>query len=255
MKMKDKLFSNVNAVKPDGRTFKAFQKRFNTILGDRLDMTDQQLRQIYDGISPYIETSIYAEMEDVLEAIQNAYHAFVNWVRDETAQESKKIEDQSNKYSNVHTSGSHQSFSKLSNHPNIDQQLNKGESFEGEKIQRYINDEKSFNWFVTHVVTNYQSLPKQRIEVLVFKHEDYQYLELQLFGKSFIRQYGFRKAYQLHKTLMHAFYTTFDDLLAKGTVMKTDQAIEEQILAPVLEQFKAKVDAKVGEAHEQAESL
>lgn len=250
MKMKDKL----NAFQWGDNAFKAFQKRFNTVLGDKLGMTDQQLRQIYDAISPYIETSIYAEMENVLTAIQNTYHAFVNWRTDETAKNSGKHENQSNKHSKFRKMGSHQSFSKQSNRPDREQQA-KGGSFESDEIQCYINDEKAFRRFVTHVVTNYQSLPKQRIEVLVFKHENYQNLELQLFDESFIRQYGFRKAYQLHKALMHAFYTTFDDLLAKGIVMQSDYAIEEQILAPVLERFKAKVDAKVGEAHEQAESL
>ncbi|QKY71342.1 hypothetical protein [Lentibacillus sp. CBA3610] len=257
MIMKDKLLSNVKAVKPENNTFEAFKKRFSTIMGDQLDMTEAQLRQIYDGMSPYIDTSIYAEMEDVLAAIRNAYHALVNWVSEETAKSSEKHGDQSDKLANVGTLGSHKSFSKhkQSNHSDAEEQRSKGESYEHDAIQRYMNDEKSFNWFVTHVVTNYQSLPKQRIDVLVFKHEGYQHLELTLFGESFIQQHGFRKAYHLHNKLMKAFHTTFDDLLAKGTVLTSDQAIQEHVLAPVLKRFEAKIAVKVGDDDEQAESL
>jgi len=228
--MKDKLLSNVKAVKPEDNAFEAFKKRFHTVLGDQLDMTDEQLRQIYDGMSPYVETSIYAEMEDVLAAIRNTYHAVVNWVTEETLNSSEKHGDQSD-------------------------QENKGESSKQDAIQRYINHEKSFKRFVTHVVTNYQSLPKQRIEVLVFKHEAYQHLELTLFGESFIKQYGFRTAYHFHNELMRTFHTTFDDLLAKGTVLTSDQAVKEQVLAPVLKRFEAKIAVKVGDVDEQSESL
>jgi len=257
MRMKDKLLANVKAVKPENNAFEAFKKRFSTVMGDQLDMTEAQLRQIYDGMSPYIDTSIYAEMEDVLGAIRNAYRAVVGWVTEETAKASKKLRDQSDKHAKVRTLGSHKSFSKQkkSSYSNMEEQESQDESSKQDAIQRYMNDEKSFNRFVTHVVTNYQSLSKQRIDVLVFQHEGYQHFELTLFGESFIQQYGFRKAYHLHNKLMKAFHTTFDDLLAKGTVLTSDQAIEEQVLAPVLERFEAKMDVKVGEAHEQAESL
>ncbi|TFJ93119.1 hypothetical protein [Lentibacillus salicampi] len=257
MKMKDKLLSNVKAVKPEDNAFKAFKKRFSTVMGDQLDLTDDQLKQIYDGMSPYIETSIYAEMEDVLAAIRNTYHALVNWVSEETAKSSEKHEDQSDKHSGVRTLGSHKSFSKhkQSNHPVTEEKQSKDELPKQDAIQRYMSDEKSFNRFVTHVVTNYQSLPKQRIDVLVFKHEGYQRLELTLFGGSFVQHYGFRTAYHLHNDLMHAFHTAFDDLLAKGTVLTSDQAIQEQVLAPVLKRFEAKIAVKVGNDDEQAESL
>jgi len=255
--MKDKLLSNVQVIKPEDNAFEAFKKRFSTVLGDQLDMTDGQLRQIYDGMSPYIETSIYAEMEDVLAAIRNAYHALVNWVTEETAKATEKRGDQSDKYANVRTLGSHKSFSKhkQSNHSDMEEQESKGESANHDAIQRYMSDEKSFNQFVTHVVTNYQSLPKQRIDVLVFQHEAYQDLELTLFGESFIQEYGFRTAYHFHNDLMHAFHMAFDDLLAKGTVLTSDQAIQEQVLAPVLKRFEAKIAVKVGDDDEQAESL
>ncbi|ALX47640.1 hypothetical protein [Lentibacillus amyloliquefaciens] len=250
MRMKDKLLANVKVFKPANKSFEAFEKRFHTVMGDQLAMTDDQLRQIYDGFSPYIETSIYAEMEDVLAAIRNTYHALVNWVTEGPAKASEKHGNQSDKHSGVQTLGNHKSFSKhkQSHHPGTEEQESKDQPSRHDAIQRYMNDEKSFNQFVTHVITNYQSLPKQRIGVLVFKHEGYQHLELKLFGESFIQQYGFRTAYHLHNDLMHAFYTTFDDLLAKGTVLKSDQAIQEQVLAPVLEQFKAKIDAKAGES-------
>src|SRR5699024_10453193 len=99
MRMKGKLLSNVKAVKPDDNAFGAFKKRYHTVFGDRLNMTDGQLRQIYDGMSPYIDTSIYAEMEDVLAAIRNAYHALVNWMTEETAKASEKHGEQSDKHS------------------------------------------------------------------------------------------------------------------------------------------------------------
>ncbi|ALX47542.1 hypothetical protein [Lentibacillus amyloliquefaciens] len=257
MRMKDKLLVNVKAVKPGDNAFEAFKKRFFTVMGDQLDMTDDQLRQIYNGMSPYIDTSIYAEMEEVLAAIRNAYHALVNWVTKEIAKASDKHGDQSYKHSGVRTLGSHKSFSKHKqpNHSVTEEKQNKDESSKQDAIQRYMNDEKSFNWFVTHVVTNYQSLPKQRIDILVFKHGGYQHLELTLFGESFIQQHGFRKAYHLHNELMKAFHTTFDDLLAKGTVLKSDQSIEELVLVPVLERFEAKIAVKVGDDDEQAESL
>ncbi|WP_010529067.1 hypothetical protein [Lentibacillus jeotgali] len=257
MRMKDKLLANVKAVKQGDNAFEAFKKRFFTVMGDQLNMTDDQLRQIYVGMSPYIETSIYAEMEDVLAAIQNAYHALVNWMTEETAKASEKHGDQSDKHSGVRTLGSHKSFSKhkQANHSDTEEQKSKGESSKQDAIQRYMSDDKSFKRFVTHVVTNYQSLPKQRIDVLVFKYEGYQHLELTLFGESFIQQYGFRTAYHLHNDLMHAFHTTFDDLLAKGTVLTSDQAIQEQVLTPVLKRFEAKIVVKGGDDDEQAESL
>ncbi|WP_449355675.1 hypothetical protein ACUL41_08055 [Virgibacillus natechei] len=229
MRMKDKLPSNVKAVKPADKSFEAFKNRFHTVMGDKLDITNEQLRQIYDGVSPYIETSIYAEMEDVLVAIRNAYRAVVGWVTEETV--------------------------KQLNHPDTEAYQNKGETSKNDAIHRYMNHEKSFNKFVTHVVTNYQSLPKQRIDILTFKHEGYQHLECQLFNEPFIQQYGFSKAYHHHNELMKAFYTTFDYLLAKGSALKSDQDIEEQVLTPVLEQFKAKIDAQEGDEHEQTNPL
>ncbi|WP_449354685.1 hypothetical protein ACUL41_17860 [Virgibacillus natechei] len=232
MRMKDKLFINVKAVKPADKPFKAFKKRFHTIMGDKLDMTDEQLRTVYDGVSPYIETSIYAEMEDVLVAIRNAYQAVVGWTTEEIT--SEEDQDQSNKRPNVRTLGE----------PN-----------EHEVIQSYMNQEKSFNRFVTHVITNYQSLPKQRIERLMVNFEGYQNFERRLFDEPFIQQYGFRKAYNLHTKLIKAFYTTFDNLLGTGKALKSDQEMKEQVLAPVLEQFEAKMDAQEGELHEQSEPL
>ncbi|WP_010529455.1 hypothetical protein [Lentibacillus jeotgali] len=251
MKIKDKVLSNSKDFKSADKSFEAFKKRFHTIFGDRLDMTDQQLRQIYDEISSYIETSIYAEMEDVLSAIRNTYHAHINWVIEGGANPFEKHPYQSDKQTSDRTLSSHKPFS----NPEMEEHQCKRKLSKYDAIQRYMRDEKSFRLFVTHVVTNYQSLPKQRINVLVFKHEGYQHLELTLFGESFIQQYGFRTAYHLHNELMHAFHKTFDDLLAKGTVLKSEQAIQEQVLAPVLKRFDAKLAAKVGEAHEQAESL
>ncbi len=254
--MKDKLLLNVKAVKPADKSFEAFKKRFHTVMGDKLDMTDEQLRQIYDGVSPYIETSIYAEMEDVLEAIRNAYQAVVGWVTEETVKSSGK--DQSNKRPTVQTLGGYKkSFAlhKQPNHPDTEAYQNKGETFKNDVIQSYMNHEKSLNRFVTHVVTNYQSLPKLRIDILTFKHKGYQRLECQLFNGPFIQQYGFSKAYHLHNELMKAFYTTFDYLLAKGSALKSDQDIEEQVLEPVLEQFKDKMDAQEGDEHEQTDPL
>ncbi|SFE33285.1 hypothetical protein SAMN05216238_1138 [Lentibacillus persicus] len=236
MKIKHKVLPNNNGVKSANKSYEAFKKRFSTVMGDQFDLTDDQLRQIYDGISSCVETSIYAEMEDVLSAIRNTYHADINWVIEETVKLSKKHQNQSNKYTNDGTLRSHKSFSNLNK-------------------EEYQSKHGSFKQFITHVVTNYQSLPKQRIDVLVIKHEGYQHLELTLFGESFIQQHGFRTAHHLHNELMHAFYTAFDDLLAKGTVLKSDQAIQEQVLAPVLKRFDAKLAAKVGDSYEQVESL
>ncbi|WP_088051869.1 hypothetical protein [Virgibacillus dakarensis] len=226
MRMKDKLIANVKAVKPVDKSFEAFKKRFHNIMGDKLDITDEQLGQIYDGVLPYIETSIYAEMEDVLSAIRNTYRAVVGWMTED-----------------------------LEKYADTEAYESKGDLIRNNDIQEYINHENSFNRFIAHVVTNYQSLPKQRIDILIVKHEGYQRIECQLFNESFIQHNGFRKAYYLHNELMKAFYTTFDDLLCKGTVLKTDQAINEQVLAPVLERFEAKVDTKEGDKYEQAVSL
>jgi len=234
MKIKDKVLPINNGVKSADKSFETFKKRYYTIFGESLEMTDGKLRQIYDGISPYIETSIYAEMEDILSAIQNTYHAHINSVIEETVKSSKKHQNQSDKYTNDGTLISHKSIWNKEEH----------QSKHG-----------SFKQFVTHVVTNYQSLPKQRIDVLVIKHEGYQHLELTLFGESFIQQNGFRTAFRLHNELIQAFYTAFDNLLARGTVLKSDQAIQEQVLAPVLKRFDAKIAAKVGDSYEQVESL
>ncbi|TRM11423.1 hypothetical protein FH966_06775 [Lentibacillus cibarius] len=236
MKIKDKILSNNNGVKSANKSFEAFKKRVSTVMGDQLDLTDDQLKQIYDGISSCIETSIYAEMEDILSAIRNTYHAQTNWVIEETVNPSKKHQIQSEKYTNDGTLSSQKPFSNSNK-------------------EEHQSKHGSFKQFVIHVVTNYQSLPKQRIDVLVVKHEGYQNLELTLFGESFIRQHGFRTAFRLHNELIHASYTAFDNLLARGTVLKSDQAIQEQVLAPVLKRFDAKLAAKVGDSYEQVESL
>src|SRR5699024_3667784 len=103
--------------------------------------------------SPYIETSIYAEMEGVRGAIRHAYRAVVGWVTEEAAKASEKHGDQSDKHSGIRTLGSHKSFSKHKqpNRPVTEEKQRKGEPSKHDAIQRYMNDEKAFNQFVTHV--------------------------------------------------------------------------------------------------------
>ncbi|MGJ9459945.1 hypothetical protein [Oceanobacillus sp. CF4.6] len=120
-----------------------------------------------------------------------------------------------------------------------------------EKIQlkTYMSNDKDFENFITHVVTNYQSLQEQRINILIVHNKPYQRFEDNLFGETFVGENGFEKAYQLHNELIQAFHNRYHDLLFEGTMLNTDEKIEVKVIEPIVQRYDIKIRqiAKGGE--------
>ncbi|WP_174615263.1 hypothetical protein [Virgibacillus ihumii] len=252
MNVTNKVFSKIVKDKP----FHDFQQRFKKVLNNSdkrayvLELSNDQLKQLYDGVLPSIETSIYAEMEYVMVAISTTYNVILQQQKEEVEKNMKKKQDAKNKRSNgIQSLGGHKFFS-LNKPSEGEQQQEKADISSGEKeIQKYVYGRikafmghgESFQRFVTHVVTNYQSLQKQRIDVLMIKNAAYQTFESTLFDEPFIVEYGFKEAYQLHNQLVQAFHTKFDELLFTGEVLDTDEKINEQVIDVILRKFESKI--------------
>jgi len=180
-------------------SFSAFQNRFRKVMCDPskrsiiLDLTDEQLEALYNGFTPVIETSIFAEMEHVMTAIRTSCDAVID-------RESENI-----------------------------------------KLESYMSNDTNFKRFIKHVVTNYQSLQKQRINILMVHNEAYQRLEDSLFGGFFISENGFKKAYELHNQLILAFHNGYQDLLSEGAILDTDEKIEEKVIEPIVQRYDVKM--------------
>ncbi|MDY0407218.1 hypothetical protein P5G51_019460 [Virgibacillus sp. 179-BFC.A HS] len=73
MKIKGKLQNASNITTNNADTsYSAFENRFRKVMYDPskrsvpLELNDEQLKALYKGITPVIETSIFAEMEHVM---------------------------------------------------------------------------------------------------------------------------------------------------------------------------------------------
>lgn len=171
-------------------SYSAFESRFRKVMCDPtkqnipLDLPNEKIEAIYNGITPVIETSIFAEMEHVMIAIRTSLDAVID---------------------------------------------RKGENMQ---LKSYMSNDKTFKRFITHVATNYQSLQEQRINILMVHNKEYQRLEDNLFGETFVDENGFRQAYQLHNELILAFHDCYHDLLFEGTMLNTDEKIEVKVIVP-----------------------
>lgn len=176
-------------------SFSAFQSRFRKVMCDPskrsipLDLSNEQLEALYNGITPVIETSIFAEMEHVMTAIRTSFDTVID-------RECENIQ-----------------------------------------LKPYMSNEKNFKRFITHVVTNYQSLQEKRINILMVHNKAYQMLEDNLFGETFI----FQKAYQLHNELIQAFHNFYHDLLFEGKILNTDKKVEERVIEPIVQSYEVKI--------------
>lgn len=158
-----------------------------------LDLNDEQLEALYNGITPVIETSFFAEMEHVMIAIRTSFEAVID-------------REGGNK-----------------------------------PLKSYMSNDKNFKRIITHVVTNYQSLHEQRINILIVHNMAYQRLEDNLFGETFVVDNGFQKAYQLHNELIQSFHNGYHDLLFEGTILDTDEKVEEKVIEPIVQRYHVKI--------------
>src|SRR5699024_9383271 len=190
-----KTIKTENAVSP----FSAFVNRFRKVMCDPvkrsvpLDLHDEQLEELYNGISPVIETSIFAEMEHVMTAIRTSCDAVID------------------------------------------------RECENTELMSYMRNDKNFKRFITHVVTNYQSLQEQRINILMVHNKAYQRLEDRLFGEVFVSENGFQKAYQLHSELILAFHNGYYNLMFEGTMLDTDEKVEGDVIEPIIQRYDLRI--------------
>ncbi|MDY0407217.1 hypothetical protein P5G51_019455 [Virgibacillus sp. 179-BFC.A HS] len=112
---------------------------------------------------------------------------------------------------------------------------------ENTHLKSYMSNEKNFKRFITHVIINYQSLQEQRINILMVHNRAYQKLEDSLFGETFVRENGFQKAYKLHNELIHAFHNCYHDLLFEGTIIDTDEIVEEKVIEPIVQRYDVRI--------------
>lgn len=255
-KMKERLFTKV----AKDRSFETFQKRLNKVLNNPekrtyvLELREDQQKQIYNHLLPHIDTSVYAEMEYVMVAIRTAYDVIIQRTIEEIEQQRKKTK----KENGVQALGGHKSFSLKTTNENLksSEEATTEEKDESSKdiktkvtsrLSAFMDDGAFFERFIKHIVTNYQSLQKQRIDVLMVKNHTYQSFEFQLFDENYIAENGFKAAYNRHNQLVKAFYTTFDDLLFAGEILDTDEKINEQVIDVVLNEFQSKLTSKGSE--------
>ncbi|WP_079708050.1 hypothetical protein [Paraliobacillus ryukyuensis] len=114
----------------------------------------------------------------------------------------------------------------------------KGENI---KPDAYMSNDKHFKRFITHAVTNYQSLQAQRINIIIVHNKVYQRLEDSLFGETFVSENGFQTAYELHNQLIQAFHDGYHDLLSEGTILDTGKKIEDKVIEPVVQRYDMKM--------------
>lgn len=177
--------------------FKAFGNRIQKVIHElseqdiTVDFNKDQLKTLYNQIDVVIETSVFAEMEHVMEAIRNSVKA----VR----------------------------------------------AMKGVNLTSTLNDEERFNRFVAHVVSLYQSLQAQRIDILMIHNLAYQDIENHLFGEEFISEYGFKKAFDIHLAMIQSFYDCYHELLLEGQLLDTDDKIVANVIEPVIHRYEGEV--------------
>jgi len=179
--------------------FEAFESRIRKVIhelskqGIMIDFNQEQLEILYDKVLSIVETSIFAEMEQVMNAIQGSLQAVI--------------------------------------------------AMEGEResLNSFMRNKDNFKRFITHVVTNYQSLREQRIDILMTYNPKYQGMEDELFGEKFITGEGFEKAFDIHLEMIQAFHNRYHELLFEGVVLDKDSEIETSVIEPVIHQYEQEI--------------
>ena len=182
--------------------FEAFENRVRKVIHElskqdiMIDFNQEQLEILYNKVLSVVETSIFAEMEQVTNAIQGSLQAMI--------------------------------------------------AMEGEResLNSFMSNEYNFKGFLTHVVTNYQSLREQRIDILMTHNPMYQGMEDELFGEMFITENGFEKAFGIHLEMIQAFHNRYHELLFEGVVLDKDSKIEKSVIEPVIQQYEKEI--KIG---------
>jgi len=101
----------------------------------------------------------------------------------------------------------------------------------------------NFQQFVTHAVTNYQSLRQERINILKVHNKTYQQFENALFyDDTFISTFGFQRAFDYHNKLIQSFHATYTSLLCDGVVLDTDKKIIKKVIEPNIKQMYQKIN-------------
>ena len=187
---------------PNGRItapFEAFESRIRKVIQElskqdiMLDFNQEQLEILYNKVLSVVETSIFAEMEQVMNAIQGSLQAVI---------------------------------------------VMEGER---ESLNSFMKNGDNFKRFITHVVTNYQSLREQRIDILMTHNPQYQEMEDELFGEIFITEDGFEKAFDIHLEMIQAFHNRYHELLFEGVVLDKDSEIETSVIEPVIHQYEQEI--------------
>jgi len=158
-----------------------------------LHFNQKQLETLYDKVLSVVETSIFAEMEQIMNAIQGSLQVVITM---------------------------------------------EGET---ESLNDFMSHEDNFKRFITHVVTNYQSLREQRIDILMTHNTKYQGMEDELFGEIFITEDGFEKAFDIHLEMIQAFHNRYHELLFEGVVLDKDSEIETSVIEPVIHQYEQEI--------------
>lgn len=182
-------------------SFEAFENRIRQVIHKMkqdvvIDFHQEQLEALYDKVLLVIETSIFAEMEQVMEAVRDSLQVLI--------------------------------------------------AMEGEResLNSFMSNEDNFKRFITHVVTNYQSLREYRIDILMTHNSAYQGLENELFGEKFITEAGFEKAFDIHIGMIQAFHNRYHELLFEGVLLDKDDLIEKRVIEPVIQLYEK--DIQVG---------
>ncbi|MBU5466971.1 hypothetical protein KQI49_09070 [Virgibacillus sp. MSJ-26] len=187
---------------PNGRItapFEAFESRIRKVLCELskqdivIEFNPEQLKMLYNKVLSVVETSIFAEMEQIMNAIQNSLQVVIAM---------------------------------------------KGGS---ESLNSMISHKENFKRITTHVVANYQSLGEQRINILMTHNPKYQDMEDELFGKKFITEYGFEKAFDIHQQMIQAFHNRYHELLFEGVVLDKDSKIETSVIEPVIQRYEKEI--------------
>src|SRR5699024_12875478 len=104
-----------------------------------------------------------------------------------------------------------------------------------------MSNEDNFKRFITHVVTNYQSLREYRIDILMTHNSAYQGLENELFGEKFITEAGFEKAFDIHIGMIQAFHNRYHELLFEEVLLDKYYLIKKRQIELVIQLYKNKI--------------
>jgi len=179
--------------------FEGFKSRIHKALHELskqdifIDFNQEQLETLYNKVLSVVETSIFAEMEQIMTAIQDSLQVII---------------------------------------------VMEGE---GESLNHFMSNEDNFKRFTTHVVTNYQSLREQRIDILMTHNPKYQGMEDKLFDEIFITKESFEKAFDIHLRMIQAFHNRYQELLFEGVVLNKDDKIEKSVIEPVIHQYEKEI--------------